>query len=205
MLDSATASFQRFYALFIVSSVTGSLLILISLTFAKDWIWSGFNKRKPELKSIHKLMGVNIIIYSIASVISISFILLSGFLMQWLSNKGVSLTVLQVIAIAVLLMLSPIVLQLLNFSSYAYSRKREFVSPIAESFKSFRKIKSLLLPYLFIAASFTAIGLLANLVFFLAANSSASMIFSMLFLLLLILFISWQKCYSFIVFERVYK
>jgi hypothetical protein len=205
-IDAAAASLQAFYNMFIVLSVAGVLLILLALNFTKEWVWSGFKKQKVSYRAQPKFLGVNIIIYSVCALIAFAMMFLSGVLMQTLALSGFPLGFLQFIAILILIIIAPVILQIINFSSYDFIAKRRFFSALISPFKSFSKTKHLLLPYLFILVVFTVIGLIGNLIVIHSkTNPIIYLIATLIVILIFILLVSWQKIYSFIVFERVYK
>lgn len=206
-LESATADFERFYAIFIFLSILGSALILSSLSFVKLWQWGTFKKEKISGYKNHLIFfPITILIYLIAFSILAFSILSSGFFMQKLADIGASMGILQILALLVLVVFVPLTLHLINFSNYTFVKNKKFMPSLIEPFKSLGKIKHLLLPYLFIILVFVIIGLFGNLVYYyLLTSYSSKLIFSLFYLLFFILLISWEKIYSFIVFERIYK
>lgn len=203
-LNALTASLQTFYYTLIASSIIGIILILLAINFTKEWVWSGFKKQKINLKSQPKFLGVNLVIYAVTAGIITGVMFLTGILLQKLAETNTSIMIIQIIALLILIIITPLTLQLLNFSGYDFAKKKEFLSAVISPFKSFSKIKHLLLPYLFIFLVFLAVALFGNIIY-LGSSNLTEMIISFIVILIFILFMSWQKVYSFLVFERVYK
>ncbi len=199
-LDSAISSLQAFYATFIIASIIGVFLLFAIITIMTEWTWSGMNSQKPSFSKAPKFFSVLLIIYIIAAILGLGVFLSSGFLLQKMAEGGVSFTMLQISSFIVLIILIPILLQIINFSNYTFSKTKRFGASIIEPFKSFSKITKLLLPYLFTLLVFIITGTIANILILIG-----SWVISVIVLLIFILFMSWQKLYSFKVFEQVYK
>lgn len=205
-IDALNSSLNMFLNVFWVSSIISVLLILAAFSVIKESVWTKIVGQKFSFKQLWKVLSLNLIMYIISGLITFVFVISSGFLMQTLAKGGAGIYTLQSIAIFVLIILTPIILQLINFSSYSFAGKRKFFRSIVDAFKSFSKIHKMLLPYLLLILVFTVFGLLGNLLLYLVANNPfLSVFFSIIVLLILIAFISWQKIYSYLVFEKVYR
>lgn len=198
IIAATTSALNTFYTIFVISTIIGITLILSAFIFIKEWVWTGIGKTKMSYKDLPKFLGLNLVIYTIVTLFVIGVMILAGMLMQKMAVSGFALISLQALAILILIIIIPLSMQLINYSSYTFIKKRKFLISIIEPFKSFSKVGKLWLPYAAILLVLSVSGFLSNYL-----TSFANTFLSIIGLTILLLFMAWQRIYSYNLFESL--
>ena len=198
-ITTSTNELKIFLLVYILSTILIILLILILFTLFREWVWKDLTKNKYSISSFFKFLGLNTISLLLITLFFMIIVLPSGLLIQFLANNGVALPPIMFIALITLFPLLFIVLHFLNYSGFEFIKTKKFGRTLIETFKSFKHVKLLLIPYFIITLLFIILGTIVNNIFLIKDP-----ILNIIGVIIFLSFLAWEKVYSSYFFKRIY-